>query len=252
VRCYRILVVDDDTVDRRLIAHLLTQAGPANSQIVQAESGMAGLAALREGGFDCLLLDFTLPDMTGLEFLTTATVDDEQPCAVVLVTGHGNEAIAVEAMKRGAQDYLVKDQLSASILWRTVTHAVAKAELQRRLAASLRELTASNQALEREVVTRKTAEAEMRDAKDAAELANQAKTRFIAMVTHELRTPLNGILGYIQLLRIEKGLSSRQERTPRSDAAGRTASAGNDRASAGFRQHRECAHAALPGRGIAS
>jgi signal transduction histidine kinase len=212
MRCYRLLVVDDDTVDRRLIAHLLTQAGPANSQIHQAENGAAGLAALREGGFDCVLLDFNLPDMTGLEFLTAAGVEaGKQPCAVVLVTGQGSEAIAVEAMKRGVQDYLVKDQLSASILWRTVTHAVSKAELQQRLAVSLRELTASNLALEQEVATRKAVEVEMRAAKDAAELANQAKSRFVAMVTHELRTPLNGILGYIQLLRIEKGLSPRQD-----------------------------------------
>ncbi len=50
----------------------------------------------------------------------------------------------------------------------------------------------------------------MRAATAAAEQANQAKTRFVAMVTHELRTPLNGILGYAQLLRIEGGLSARQ------------------------------------------
>jgi signal transduction histidine kinase/HPt (histidine-containing phosphotransfer) domain-containing protein len=211
MRCYRLLVVDDDTVDRRLIAHLLTQAGPANSQIHQAENGAAGLKALCGGGFDCVLLDFSLPDMTGLEFLAAAAAEaGQQPCAVVLVTGQGNEAVAVEAMKRGVQDYLVKDQLSASILWRTVTHAVSRAELQQRLADSRRELTASNLALEQEVATRKVAQAEMLRAKDTAELANQAKTRFVAMVTHELRTPLNGILGHIQLVRIEKGLSPRQ------------------------------------------
>jgi signal transduction histidine kinase len=50
----------------------------------------------------------------------------------------------------------------------------------------------------------------LRAATAAAEQANQAKTRFVAMVTHELRTPLNGILGYAQLLRIEGGLSARQ------------------------------------------
>ncbi len=213
MRCYRLLIVDDDSVDRRLIGHLLTEAGPENTQILLAENGKAGLEALGGGGFDCVLLDFNLPDMTGLEFLAAAAdaAEGEHPCAVVLITGHGSELIAVEAMKRGALDYLVKDQLSSSILWRTVTHAVSRAELQRRLAVSLRELTESNTALEREVATRQTAEAEMRAAKDAAELANQSKTRFVAMVTHELRTPLNGILGYIQLLRIEKGLSARQD-----------------------------------------
>ena len=66
---------------------------------------------------------------------------DEQPCAVVLVTGHGNEAIAVEAMKRGVQDYLVKDQVNAASLWRTLTQAVTQQTLQQRLAGSLLDLS---------------------------------------------------------------------------------------------------------------
>ena len=56
----------------------------------------------------------------------------------------------------------------------------------------------------------------MRTAKNAAEEANEAKTRFVAMMTHELRTPLNGILGYAQLLRIQSTLSVRQDTQVRS------------------------------------
>jgi hypothetical protein len=211
MRVYRLLIVDDDAVDRRLYCKSLAQPGPDTFDIRQAGNGAAGLAALRADQFDCLLLDFNLPDMTGLKFLTDASVDGELPCAVVLVTGQGNEAIAVEAMKRGVQDYLVKDQVNESSLWRSLTQAVTQAELKQRLAVSLRELTASNLALEQEVITRKAREAELRSAKDAAEQGSQAKTRFVAMVTHELRTPLNGILGYAQLLRIEGGISTRQD-----------------------------------------
>ena len=210
-RNYHLLIVDDDDVDRRLYSRLLTQNAPGCCEIHHAASGTAGLAALRARKFDCVLLDFGLPDMTGLELLAAATVDGELPCAVILVTGHGNEAIAVEAMKRGVQDYLVKDQVNANSLWRAVTNAMAQTELSQRLADSLRDLTAANIALEQEAATRKAAEAELRAATEAAEQANQAKTRFVAMVTHELRTPLNGILGYAQLLRIEGGLSARQD-----------------------------------------
>jgi signal transduction histidine kinase len=211
MRDYRLLVVDDDAVDRRLYGKLLAQLGPDTCDVRQAADGAAGLAALRAGTFDCVLLDFKLPDMTGLEFLAAAVVDGELPCAVVLITGQGNEAIAVQAMKRGVRDYLVKDQVNAASLWRTMTQAVTQTELQQRLASSLRDLTAANLALEQEATIRKAAEAEMRTAKEAAEQANQAKTRFVAMMTHELRTPLNGILGYAQLLRIETGLSVRQD-----------------------------------------
>jgi signal transduction histidine kinase len=208
---YRLLVVDDDPVDRRIIAESLAQIAPGTCQIQYAADGAAGLAALHSDEFECIFLNFKLPDMNGVEFLTAAAIDGEQPCAVVLVTDQGNEAVAVEAMKRGVQDYLVKDQVNANCLWRTLTRAVSKHQLQQRLAGSLSDLRSSNLALQQEVITRKAAEAEARAARDAPEKANEAKTSFIAMVTHELRTPLNGIMGYAQMLRIEGGLSARQE-----------------------------------------
>jgi CheY-like chemotaxis protein len=103
-RTYRLLIVDDDAPDRRLYGTLLGEPARGDFQIAEATNGESGLAALRDGTFDCVLLDFNLPDMTGLEFLTRAAGDDgEQPRAIVLVTGQGNEAVAVEAMKRGAR-----------------------------------------------------------------------------------------------------------------------------------------------------
>jgi signal transduction histidine kinase len=211
VRSYRLLVVDDDAVDRRLYSRLLTQQGPGCCDVQQAADGAAGLALLRAEPFDCVLLDFGLPDMTGLEFLRDATAGGELPCAVVVVTGQGNEAIAVAAMKCGAQDYLIKDRVNASSLWRAMTTAVTQTGLRQQLACSLRDLKAANAALEHEAAVRRATEIELRAAKEAAEQANQAKTRFVATVTHELRTPLNGILGYAELLRIEGGLSVRQD-----------------------------------------
>ena len=210
-RSYHLLVVDDDDTDRRLYSRLLARKSPCSFDMEQARDGAAGLAALRRQKPDCVLLDFNLPDMNGFEFLTDAAADGELTCAVVLITGRGNEAIAVEAMKRGVQDYLVKDRVNENSLWRAITRAITQTELRHRLANSLRDLTAVNAALEQEVAVREAAEIELRAAKETAEQANLAKTRFVAMVTHELRTPLNGILGYAQLLRIEGGLSARQD-----------------------------------------
>jgi signal transduction histidine kinase/HPt (histidine-containing phosphotransfer) domain-containing protein len=211
-RNYRLLIVDDDETDRRFYHRLLSGPSCGVSEIFQAADGAAGLAALRTQSPDCVLLDFSLPDMTGLEFLNdAAAVDGTLPCAVVLVSGAGSESVAVAAMKQGAQDYLVKDQVNVRDLWRTITGAVAQTELRRRLDGSLRELTTANMALLHEAAIRQAAEVELRRAKDAAEQGDLAKTRFVAMVTHELRTPLNGILGYAELLRIEGELSARQE-----------------------------------------
>jgi signal transduction histidine kinase len=208
----RLLIVDDDDIDRRHYARLLAHQPLFVCDIVQARNGASGLAMLRAQAPDCLLLDYSLPDMTGLEFLADAAGDGELPCAVVLITGHGNEAIAVAAMKRGVRDYLVKEQVTGSTLWHAIAGAVAQRELHQRLAASEKELRTSHAALQQEVATRRAAEIELRAAKDAAEHASQAKSRFVAMVTHELRTPLQGILGYAELLRLQGKLTVQQDR----------------------------------------
>jgi signal transduction histidine kinase len=217
-RRYRLLIVDDDEADRRHYSRLLARRAPGTCEIRHAASGAAGLAALRAQTPDCVLLDFDLPDMTGLQFLANAAAeafdnadDSVLPCAIVLVTGHGTEAIAVAAMKRGALDYLVKGQVNENSLWQAMTRAVSQKELRQLLAGSLRALTAANAALAQEVAVRTATEADLRRAKDIAEQDSQAKTRFVTMVTHELRTPLNGILGYTQLLRIEGDLTARQD-----------------------------------------
>lgn len=210
-RRYDLLIVEDDDTDRRLYTKLMARRGAGVFVIEEAADCAAGLLALRARKFDCILLDFNLPDANGFEFLTDAAANGELECAVVLITGHGNEAIAVETMKRGVQDYIAKDKVNEDSLWRAITRAVAQHELAQRLANSLRDLTEMNAALEHEIATREAAEVELRAAKETAEQANQAKTRFVAMVTHELRTPLNGVLGYAQLLRVEGGLSARQD-----------------------------------------
>ena len=111
-RDYRLLIVDDDETDRRLYGWLLARQAPGQFEVHHAVDGAAGIAALRAETYDCVLLDFSLPDLTGLEFLADVIANGELPAAFVLITGHGNEAIAVDAMKLGVQDYLVKDHVN--------------------------------------------------------------------------------------------------------------------------------------------
>jgi len=93
-RIYRLLIVDDDEIDRRLYGWLLERQAPGVFEIEHAADGAAGIGALRARTFDCALLDFSLPDVTGLEFLTDALVDGELPSAVVLITGDHSRGIA--------------------------------------------------------------------------------------------------------------------------------------------------------------
>jgi signal transduction histidine kinase/CheY-like chemotaxis protein len=100
--------------------------------------------------------------------------------------------------------------VSETKLLQAVTGAVAQRALHLRLSHSLTALKNSHERLEAEVATRKLAEQELRLAKEAAEQASKAKSRFVAMVSHELRTPLHCMLGSAELLTLEGTLSQPQ------------------------------------------
>jgi len=99
-----VLVVDDDEDIRRLLALTLRHEG---WEVVVARGGQEALQAVRERRPAAVLLDFQLPDMNGLEVIRSVrAIDDKLPC--IAVTGQGSERIAVEIMKAGAADYIVK------------------------------------------------------------------------------------------------------------------------------------------------
>ena len=106
----RILIVEDDLVDRMACRRALAQNPDYEFVLAEAETGREGLQLAHEQKPDCVLLDYHLPDLNGLEFLAELQNDlGDIPVPVMMLTGADNASVAVEAMKRGAQDYLVKD-----------------------------------------------------------------------------------------------------------------------------------------------
>jgi signal transduction histidine kinase/DNA-binding response OmpR family regulator len=164
-----ILIVDDSPEDRAACSRFLSRHPAAAYTCIEAVSGTEGLALYHAARPDCLVLDFSLPDMDGLQFLAAIqAAPHPQSCPVVLLTGQGSEQIAVQALHCGAQDYLVKGDLAADLLHRTITHAIDKFRLhqlleehrcalhQQNLELRQREecLTALNATLERRVAER--------------------------------------------------------------------------------------------------
>ena len=128
----RILVVDDSPEDREIYRRLLLEKMDYEYEIIETDTGGEGLTACRSENPDCILLDYNLPDMTGLEFLKRVANDKgEILLPIVMIAGMANEYIAVEALKRGAQDYLVKDILVSEALFRAINNALQKTELHR-------------------------------------------------------------------------------------------------------------------------
>lgn len=128
----RILLVDDDEVDRRAVRRALAAAGmPAHLQEAVNASEAAEHLASGEP-YDCALVDYRLPDGDGTEVLRAARAGRGVP--VVVLTGQGDEELAVEVMKAGASDYLAKSSLSPERLAHSLRHAIRvhRAERQAR------------------------------------------------------------------------------------------------------------------------
>jgi two-component sensor histidine kinase len=132
----KIVMVDDSAADRRLFQILLGEVYGDHLEFVGVGGATEGLEACRRGSPDCILLDYKLPDMTGLEFLAQLCPENGSTMpevAVVMLTGMSSEQVAVQAMRAGAQDYLVKDRISAERLSLAIRKATGKVNLIRAL-----------------------------------------------------------------------------------------------------------------------
>jgi PAS domain S-box-containing protein len=145
----RVLLIDDDPVDRSIFKLCLNTGQPGTYEYAEAGTGREGLSLIEEFRPDCVLLDFHLPDLDGLAMIRNLLDRYEVlPCAVVMLTGIGSEKIAVEAMKLGVMDYLSKGPASTEALPRTVASAVQRFRLQQEIAEQRRALEQRNRELE--------------------------------------------------------------------------------------------------------
>ena len=111
----QILIVDDSPEDRQVYKRYLNKKG-FEHQIIEAESGEEGLEILDNSAPDLILLDYLLPDCNGLDFIIELQSQRSLIPPIIMLTGQGSEGVAVEVMKRGVKDYLVKDKLTPEIL----------------------------------------------------------------------------------------------------------------------------------------
>lgn len=154
-----ILIIDDDEVDRMAYRRALSKHRFADFRIIESELGMDGMRAAEEEQADFILLDYRLPDIDGIDVMRSIASRDGEGAAVVMLTGAGDIGIAVEAMRLGARDYLVKDPeqnylaLLPGILDRIEQERLLKLQ-KRRAEESLR---IANEELEQRVMERTTA-----------------------------------------------------------------------------------------------
>lgn len=103
----KVLFVDDNEFDQKIYRHVLE--GTGRYELITALSAEAGLACMFEVKPDIILLDYSMPDLDGLGFMKRLAGQSAVSVPVIMVTGKGNEDVAVQAMRSGIEDYVVKD-----------------------------------------------------------------------------------------------------------------------------------------------
>lgn len=123
-----VLVVDDTAVDRRLAGGLLEKS--PGLEVIYANNGEEALATLEQSSPEIVVTDLQMPGVDGLELVSA--INDRHPAVpVVLMTAHGSETIAAQALARGAASYVPKSDLSNTLL-ETVLHILAMSDSDQR------------------------------------------------------------------------------------------------------------------------
>ena len=166
----KILAIDDNPADAEILRRLLVKVPSFDADFLHCLDPESGQEVLRGRPIDCLFLDYQLGGRSGLDVLRTLRERGED-VPVIMLTGAGNEAVAVESMKHGAQDYISKNFLAQGTvmvraLERAVFNAVDKVSLSRQLREKQQELES-----------------------------------FVSVVAHDLKTPLAGVKSNVELIR---------------------------------------------------
>jgi signal transduction histidine kinase len=175
----KILLIEDNLAEARLLQEFLKQAQSKEFSLVHVQRLRDAFAELSQQIYDVILLDLTLPDSQGLSSLPLL-ISHAPSTPIVVLTNTNDEELAIEAVRQGAQDYLVKRQVNPDVLVRAVRYAIERKQV-------LEQLRTVNQALETRVEERT---AELVKAKEI----NQFKSEFVSMLSHDIRNPLNTIL----------------------------------------------------------
>ena len=177
----QILIVDDDEVDRLAVRRALIRSG-ISVTVTEATTCAEAITLLEVNLYDCSFVDYGLPDQNGLALVQCAVKLDVQHPLVVL-TGQGDERIAVELMKAGATDYLAKSQISPTNLAQILRNAIRLNRAEREALETSKQLQETNELLLQQ-------NHDLEQQREQIEIQNLQREDFISHLTHDLRTPL--------------------------------------------------------------
>lgn len=176
----RVLLVDDDDVFSHLFKRYLRSDPTTDHTVLSAGSIQQAMVAFRLDSFDCVVVDYCLPDGNGANAIEKLreTRSDTMPCTIFL-TGQSGEQAAIDAVRAGASDFLNKSSLTQSALCRAVNNGIEKSRLRKMHFNRVEELEIAN---------------------DLLRQRNEEIQRFYHTVSHEVKTPLTAIQEFVSIV----------------------------------------------------
>ena len=138
-RQIRSLLIEDNPADVELIKHQLSKTEKARHELLHVDRLDAGLALLGTEQIDVVLLDLNLPDGMGIKTFERANAQAPH-MPIIVLTGHDDDELGIEAVQKGAQDYLVKGTVSNNLLGRSIRYAIERKKMLTQLEQSMKEI----------------------------------------------------------------------------------------------------------------
>jgi two-component system cell cycle sensor histidine kinase/response regulator CckA len=157
--------------------------GIAPVECFEVEQGRAGLEQFRSVHPDCVLLDLNLPDIDGLDLLRSI-LREPNACPVIVTTAYGNEQVAVEAMKSGAADYVVKGSITEDSLAHVIRNAMEKRALQREVERQRLAIEERNRQLESALERERAARAAVEQSESRYRTLAEAMPQLVWTANH--------------------------------------------------------------------
>ena len=192
-----VLLIEDDLVEARLIQEILKNFDLNQFVLTHVQRLQAGLNRLKQEQFDLVLLDLTLPDSQGLSSVELL-VQNFSHLPIVVLTNTNDNQLAIEAVRQGAQDFLVKRKINIDVLVRSIQYAI-----ERQKASDL--LRETNENLTRQI-QQKTSE--LMKAKEI----NHFQSELVSMFSHDFRNPLTTVLSCTELLHNKNNLLTEERK----------------------------------------